>query len=624
MIEGTELLAPARDLACGQAAIDAGADAVYLGAPSFGARARAGNNLDDIATLVTYAHTYWARVYVTVNTLLYDAEVDRAVSLIWQLHAIGVDAIIIQDVGLLESDLPPIPLIASTQMHNHTPARVRFLEQVGLQRAILARELTLGEIRAIRDATNTIELEAFVHGALCVSFSGQCALSYAIGGRSGNRGECAQPCRRRYDLEDSSGRILVKDRYLLSLCDMNRLGNLDSLLAAGISSFKIEGRLKDETYVINVVSAYRQALDHALASTGLRRSSSGRSRINFSPDVHKTYNRGYTPYFLHGRGASSGSRDTPKMVGEPVGTVSEVGPRSFVVQTATELHSGDGIAFFDTTATLQGTVINKTRWTSQGLLVTPNEIAGIRVGTQIHRNHDHAFLTQVRKHPPERTIDVHFTLRERVDGFELQAEDEDGNLTTVPLTIEKVLARKPQQAVETARRQIARTGNTSFHCAGITLAWEAPYFLPFSELNQLRREALEALVSLRLAQRPVARGKVFRDRTPFPESMLSYRGNVLNDRAAAFYRRHGVKEIEPAAEAGLDLRKRIVMTTRYCIQEELGGCPYVAADAAVESPLRATPGFENPLYLVDEKGHRYLLRFYCHAAPDGCEMNVIY
>jgi collagenase-like PrtC family protease len=324
----TELLAPARDLECGRAAVDAGADAIYIGAPRFGARANAGNPLSDIEALAAYAHRFWARVYVTVNTLLHDHEIQQATGLIEQLYGMGVDAIIIQDVGLLECDLPPISLIASTQMHNNSPEKVAFLEQVGFDRVILARELTVEEIRTIRQRTS-IELEFFVHGALCVSYSGQCYMSYAIGGRSGNRGECAQPCRRLYSLVDGSGRLLAPDRHLLSLKDLSLAGDLDALIDAGVCSFKIEGRLKDRAYVTNVVSYYRQQLDDVLSSRGLGRSSSGQSHIGIAPDPAKTFNRGYTTYFLHGRNRHMAALASPKMVGEPLGQVTSMGSASF-------------------------------------------------------------------------------------------------------------------------------------------------------------------------------------------------------------------------------------------------------------------------------------------------------
>jgi collagenase-like PrtC family protease len=604
-----ELLAPAKDLDTGIAAIDSGADAVYIGAPRFGARAKAGNTLEDIAGLVEHAHTYWARVYATVNTLLYDDELPQAVQLIHQLYDLGVDAIIIQDAGLLECDLPPIALIASTQMHNHTPERVAFLEQIGIRRVILARELSLDQIRAIR-ASTAIELETFVHGALCVSYSGQCYMSYAVGGRSGNRGECAQPCRRKYTLVDRDDRPIVADRYLLSLRDLNLSDHLGDLLDAGVTSFKIEGRLKDRAYVVNVVSWYRRELDRALVARGWGRTSSGHSRIDFEPDLSKTFNRGFTAYFLRGRGDPPGQIDSPKMMGELVGMATAVQGQSFVLDTTVSLHSGDGLCWFDDRHGLCGTVVNGVQLTAGGTVVTPQEVAGICAGLQVYRNHDHAFLRQVERSRPVREIAVHLRLESVPGGFLLHAEDEDGNAAMSTLVADRVPARKPDRCEDTTCKQLAKTGHTPFACAGIELAWDRPYFLPVAALNALRRETLDRLVATRAANRPLMQGEVRRNHMPYPEASLTYRGNALNQQAVAFYRRHGVREIAPAAESGLDMGGRVVMRTRYCVKHQLGLC-----DGTVKSS-----GLREPLYLVDLERHHYRLRFDCAA----CEMEVIY
>jgi collagenase-like PrtC family protease len=609
MARRIELLAPARDLDCGLAAIDSGADAVYLGAPRFGARARAGNSLQDIAALVRHAHVYWARVYVTINTLLHDEELPRAVELIHRLYDAGVDAIIVQDVGLLECDLPPIPLIASTQMHNHTVERVAFLEQVGFWRVILARELSLAQIRAIR-AHTSIELETFVHGALCVSYSGQCYMSYAIGGRSGNRGECAQPCRRRYTLVDGDGQTIVQNRHLLSLRDLNLSSHLAELLDAGVTSFKIEGRLKDRTYVVNVVSYYRRELDRVLAARGDARSSSGHSQIEFEPDLNKTFNRGYTTYFLRGRSEPPGALDSPKMVGQALGPVTAVHDQSFVLDTSLSLNSGDGLCWFNDTHELGGTVVNAAQPTPGGVIVTPQEMAGIRPGLQVHRNHDRAFLRQVERSRPDRKIAVRLRLANTAEGLILHAEDEDGNQATGVLEAGQVPAHKPDRAEATARRQISRTGETPFACTGVQLAWDRPYFLPVATLNALRRETLDRLLAVRSANRPVVRGQIRRNEVPYPETRLTYRGNALNRQAVAFYQRHGVQEIAPAAESGLDMAGQVVMRSRYCLKHQLGLC----------DGSRQAGGLRAPLYLVDQDGHRYRLRFDCAA----CEMEVIY
>lgn len=610
-----ELLAPARDLEGGIAAIDSGADAVYIGAPRFGARAQAGNSLDDVARLIEHAHTYWARVYVTVNTLLYDDELPDAVALIRHLDDMGADAVIIQDMGLLECDLPPLPLIASTQMHNHTPERIAFLEQIGIRRAILARELSLEQIRAIR-ARTCIELETFVHGALCVGYSGQCYLSYAVGGRSGNRGECAQPCRRRYSLVDGDGRTLVANRYLLSLRDLNLTAHLGDLLDAGVTSYKIEGRLKDRAYVANVVSWYRRHLDRVLAAragAGYARSSSGSSTIDFQPDVAKTFNRGFTTYFVRGRGEPPGAPDSPKMIGESVGTVTAIRGQSFGLRTHAVLNRGDGLCWFDAEHELCGTLVNEVRPAPDApgvQLVTPEKMAGIAPGRQIYRNQDHAFLRQVEHSRPSRKIAVRFRLEASAAGLHLQAQDEDGNTAAGTLAAHLSPALKPDQAEQTARKQLARSGDTPFACAGLELAWDQPYFVPVAALNALRRETLARLGAARAANRPRLRGQIIRNSAPYPEAALTFRGNALNRQAVAFYRRHGVTDIAPAAESGLDLHGQVVMRSRYCIKHQLGYC----TGARRPSPLH------EPLYLVDDDGHRYRLRFDCAA----CEMEIVY
>ena len=547
------------------------------------------------------------------GTLLRHDERPQAVRLIHELYDLGVDAVIIQDVGLLESGapwvLPPIALIASTQMHNHTPERVAFLEEVGFRRAILARELSLEQIRAIR-ARTSLELECFVHGALCTGYSGQCYLSYAIGGRSGNRGECAQPCRRKYSLVDADGRVLEPPRHLLSLRDLALDAELGALLDAGVTSFKIEGRLKDAAYVKNVVSWYRQQLDNALAERGLARASSGHSHVEFEPDVNKTFNRGYTTHFLHGRGEPSGAIDSPKMVGEPVGRVAAVQGDRFMLDTSLALHGGDGLTWFDAEGELTGTRVNAAEPVGGQVRVTVEDSAGVHPGLEIFRNHDHVFLRQVEQSRPQRRIAVRLKLESTPEGFRLETIDEDGNKAVATLAGVKELAHKPAQAEETACRQLARAGDTAFDVVQVELAWDQAYFLPVSTLNELRRAALARLVKVREANRPRLEANLERNDVAYPESTLTYRGNVLNRQAAAFYRRHGVTEIEPAAESGLDMEGRVVMRTRYCLQHQLGLCDGAGNRANVRQPL----------YLIDADGRRYRLRFRCA----DCEMEVIY
>jgi putative protease len=600
-----ELLAPAGDRERGRAAILCGADAVYIGAERFGAREAAGNSLEDIAWLTAEAHQYWARVYVTLNTLLFDHELAAAERLAWQLHEIGVDGLIIQDAGLLECDLPPLPLIASTQMHNSTPGKVAFLEQVGFQRAILARELTLDEIRAIRHAVSRIELECFIHGALCVSYSGQCALSYATGGRSGNRGQCAQPCRKRYTLEDAGGRPLAERSHLLSLRDLNLSEHLPELLDAGVTSFKIEGRLKDLAYVANTVAHCRARLDAVLARKGLRRSSSGTSCPGFTPDPDKTFNRGYTTYFLHGRSDGLAFPPTPKMVGEEVGRVTQADARGITLATRLALHRGDGVCFFDARGELRGTLVNAVR----GVTIAVQKPQGIRPGMTLYRNHDHVFLSQIAQARTERRIPVAFTLRSAPGGISLVARDADGVTAEFRLARRLEPAKNFAQALDTIRRQLGKTGNSIYACTEVGVEVSPTPFLAVSALNALRREALDALTAARAERRPRATGGAIRSATPYPEHELTSRENVLNKKAEAFYRRHGVTRIEPAAESGLDMHGRTVMITRYCLKHQLGLCP---ACGSREAP-------EEPLFLTDDEGNRLRLHFDCAR----CEMDLI-
>lgn len=596
-----ELLAPAKDLECGVAAINCGADAVYIGAPKFGAREYAGNSFEDIEALAAHAHKYWAKVYVTVNTLLHDDEIEQAQRLISRLYEIGIDGVIIQDTALLEIDLPPIPIIASTQMHNDTPEKVKFLEQVGIKRVILARELDIDQIKAIKAQTN-VELEFFVHGALCVCYSGQCYLSYALGGRSGNRGQCAQPCRKPYRLVDKAGHTLVPETHLLSLKDLNLSDHLAELLQAGVTSFKIEGRLKDKAYVSNVVAYYRAKLDEAMAGMGLVRSSSGKSIVDFTPNPNKTFNRGYTTYFLHGKRAPVGSPETPKMMGERVGRVISASKLGVTLDTNVSLHRGDGICFTDRNGELRGTVINEVR----GRTISPEKLDGIERDTIIFRNHDHEFLTQLNKSNPQRLIGVTLTLKDAPDGLLLTALDEDGNTAEYSEPCERVIAEKPDKALVNFEKQLSKSGGTDFECTGVKIELAEMLFVPMSTLNALRRGVLEKLAEARLANRPIEKREVIKNNVPYPETKLSYMGNVLNSQADAFYRRHGVTQIEPAAETGLNLRNRKVMSTRYCIKHQFGKCNKGATKSG------------EPLMLVDAEGHKLELRFNCKK----CEMEV--
>jgi collagenase-like PrtC family protease len=596
-----ELLAPAKDGSTARAAILCGADAVYLGADRFGAREAAGNALSVIREVTDFAHQYYARVYVTLNTLLYDRELAAARKMAHQLYDIGVDALIIQDVGLLELDLPPLPLIASTQMHNAAVEKVKFWEDVGFSRVILARELTLEQIRQIRGRTG-IELECFIHGALCVGASGRCYLSYALGGRSGNRGQCAQPCRRLYGLQDRRGKSITQGRHLLSLKDLNLSEHLEDLIDAGITSFKIEGRLKDIPYVANTVGFYRQKLDSILSRKGLQRGSSGSVRLAFLPNPEKTFNRGFTDYGLTGRLSSVASIDTPKSVGEYVGTVARVEESSFGLEGPHDLHNADGICFLDRQRNLGGTIVNRI----EGLRVYPQKMHGIHVGQEVYRNFDYAFSRRLAGRVADRKIRLALLLEESASGMILSGTDEDGNQAQIEVAGEKQPAREKETARQTIVTQLTRLGNTIFECSDVQLRTADTYFVPVSRLNAAKRELIEQLLRTRQAHRPRATGGVRKNAVPYPEKHLSYLGNALNEKARAFYHRHGVQSAAPAAESGLDLSGQVVMTTKYCLRQELGLCRRNGSVPA------------EPLILEDEDGRRFELHFRC--GPCGMEI----
>jgi collagenase-like PrtC family protease len=596
-----ELLAPAKDGPTARAAIQCGADAVYIGADRFGAREAAGNAISTIREVTNFAHQYYAKVYVTLNTLLHDRELAAAEKMAHLLYGIGVDALIVQDVGLLELELPPLPLIASTQMHNATPEKVKFWEDVGFSRVILARELTLEQIRQIRSQTR-IDLECFVHGALCVGASGQCYMSYALGGRSGNRGQCAQPCRRLYSLKDQHGQLLVKDRHLLSLKDLNLSDHLEELIDAGITSFKIEGRLKDISYVANTVGFYRQKLDSILSRKSLRRSSSGSVCLGFVPNLEKTFNRSFTDYNLTGETSLIASMDTPKSIGEYLGTVTGVEGSSFTLDGACDLHNADGICFFDRQRNLNGTVVNRV----EGRRIYPQKMHGIYAGQEIYRNFDYAFSRKLGGRIAERKVGLSMLLEESAQGLTLTGTDEDGNQAKIEIVGEKQPAQKKETARQTILTQLTKLGNTIFECPDLQLRTNDIYFLPVSRLNAAKRDLVEQLLRVRQANRPRLTGQARKNTVPYAEKHLTYLGNALNEKARAFYRRHGVESIAPAAESGLDLSGQVVMTTKYCLRRELGLCRRNGSEPA------------EPLFLEDEAGRQFELRFHC--GPCGMEV----
>lgn len=598
-----ELLAPAKNLECGMAAIDHGADAVYIGAPKFGARAAAVNSLEDIAALVEYAHLYNVWIYVTVNTILKDEELKETEEMIRALYRVGVDALIVQDMGIAGLELPPIPLHASTQMDNRTAEKVRFLADAGFRQVVLARELSLREIGKIHEACPDVPLEIFVHGALCVSYSGQCYVSQACFGRSANRGECAQFCRLPFSLVDSNDRVIVKDKHLLSLKDLNQSEELEALLDAGASSFKIEGRLKDVSYVKNVTAAYRQKLDAILARRKeYVRASSGSCRYAFKPQLDKSFSRGFTHYFLHGRTRDVFSFDTPKSLGEEMGTMKEARGNYLTVAGLKSFNNGDGVCYIDEQGKLQGFRINRV----EGNKLYPQEMPRIKPRTVLYRNFDQEFEKILARRSSERKMAVAIRLADTAFGFALTLTDEDDNRVTLSLPRAKEPARTPQE--ENLKTQLAKLGNTPFEAERVDIDFTENWFLPASVLADFRRQAIEKLIAARRInyRRELA---VLRPTThAFPQTTLTYLGNVMNARAASFYAGHGVASIAPAFEQ-TPVEKAVLMFCKHCLRYSMGWCPVHQRE---RSPYR------EPYYLVSTDGKRFRLEFDCR----NCQMKV--
>ena len=598
-----ELLSPAKDLNCGIEAINHGADAVYIGAPKFGARSAAGNSLDDIRELCEYAHLYGARIYVTLNTILKEDELEEAERMIWDLWRVGTDALIIQDMGITRLNLPPIPLHASTQTDNRTPEKVRFLEAAGFTQVVLARELSLNEIRRISEAT-TVPLEVFVHGALCVSYSGQCYLSAALSGRSANRGECAQYCRLPYTMVDATGTEIVSNKHLLSLKDMNRSDQLEALLDAGVSSLKIEGRLKDAGYVKNITAYYRKKLDAVLSRRPeYRRASAGRSTYTFEPVAEKSFNRGFTTFLLEGRTADITAFNTPKSLGEPVGMVKEIKGNSFTVAGLKQLNNGDGLVFFNRKGELEGFRVNRV----EANRVFPLDMPQLTPKTPLYRNFDQAFDKLLAKPSAERKLSVEIEFLDNPFGFTLCMEDETGARIMLTEPFAKELARREQQ--DNIRTQLSKLGNTPFEASKVVVGLSENWFVPSSLLADMRRRGVEKLLEARRARYPRETVKRVQPSVsiPFPERQLTYLGNVANGKARSFYQDHGVEQIDPAFE--LSPRKDVpLMFTKHCLRYSMGWCPTYQKD---KSP------YKEPYYLL-YKDTRLRLQFDCK----HCQMLV--
>lgn len=573
-----ELLAPAKNADYGIEAIRHGADAVYIGGPAFGARATAGNSVEDIARLCTYAHQYHTQVFVALNTILMDNELADAEKLIWQLYEAGADALIVQDMGVLQLNLPPIALHASTQMDNRSPEKVAFLEQVGFSQVVLARELGLSQIRDVAAHTN-MQLEFFIHGALCVAYSGLCNLSHSFSNRSANRGECSQMCRLPGNLKTRQGDVLAQNEHLLSLKDNNQTENLEALIDAGIRSFKIEGRLKDLSYVKNVTAHYRQKLDAIMARRPeFKASSHGRCEHSFIPDPEKTFNRGSTDYFVNER--SQGIKDfrSPKYIGEEVGKVVSIGKDFIQVSSTHEFNNGDGLAFFPANFAmakqsddkLQGLRVNRAEGLKPHILQVPKDL---KVGMTLYRNHNQAFEALLSKESSKRIIGVDLRLSDTQDGLALTLTDIYGLSATVNLVVEKTPATDVDKTLQNTRTQLGKLGSTDFVARSISIDTAQAWFLPASVLNGLRRDGVAALEAARIQGyvRPLP-WKHNQDAV-YPVKHLSYLGNVANEKAKDFYQRHGVIEIQDTYEKNGVTEDVPLMITKHCLRFNFNLCP---------------------------------------------------
>jgi len=613
-----ELLAPAKNLECGIAAIDHGADAVYIGAQKFGARVAAGNSVDDIRQLCTYAHQFSAKVYVTVNTIIYDDELEATRQLLQELSDAGVDAILVQDMAVLSlsSHLSPfithLSLHASTQTDNRTPEKVRWLASLGFKRVVLARELSVDEIAEIHAQVPDVELEVFVHGALCVSYSGQCYASQHCFGRSANRGACAQVCRMKFDLIDADGRELEHQRYLLSLKDLNQYSHLEELVQAGATSFKIEGRLKDVSYVKNVVAAYSQRLDSIIAKHPGQycRASRGHCTYTFTPNLKKTFNRGFTTYFLHGRQPDIFSPDTPKAMGEFVGTVKELRRDSFNVAGTAAFANGDGLCFINKEHDLEGFRVNR----AEGNRLFPQQMPrNLRPGMALYRNNDMEFERQLARQSSVRRIPIVMHLSQTVDGYSLSAEG-----VTATIQCEHQQAEKPQR--DNIIRQLSKLGGTPYECSGVEMPADFNAFIPSSLLADLRRQLVEKISGEKLevrGERLHQSTTSMRTNYPLP-SDYPYLSNIANRLAADFYGTKSLTAFELSANL-LPLTSHLspltshhsalLMQCRHCLQYAMGYCVKHGGHK---------PTYRYPLFLRLGDGKRFRLEFDCK----HCQMNV--
>lgn len=564
-IVSIELLAPAKNVEYGQAAIRYGADAVYIGANKFGARASAGNSVSDIEKLCRHAHLFNAKVYATINTILYENELPLAKKLVYELYDAGIDAIIIQDVALLMMDLPPVKIFASTQMHNYELEKIKFFDKIGIDRFILARELSLNQIKEIRKNTRA-ELEFFVHGALCVSLSGRCYASAHATGYSGNRGECKQICRLKYDLLDDKGNILINQKHLLSLKDLSLADYLEKLIDAGITSFKIEGRLKDLNYVKNITAYYRKKIDELISKNEfLKKSSAGDVYLAFEPSPERSFNRGFTKYFIDGNNSSSlANFSTPKSIGQFVGIVTDLKNNKIKIKSEFEIHSADGLCFYNGKE-LVGFLVNKVEndW------ITPNKKLKIKIGTKLYRNQDYHFEKLLAKDETTRKLPIEIYLN--IVQNKLSIKVKYGDISVEQFANFQYSDKLSQ--FKTIENQLKKTNNTIFEVKKVHINLTQPIFLRLSEINSLRRELLEKLELEILNSYKRTPSQIKKIEENYPTKELDYTENISNSLAEKFYLTYGANIRQKAFEILDDKRNQIVMITKYCLKKEIGECP---------------------------------------------------
>ena len=612
-----ELLSPAKNIDIAKQAILHGADAVYIGGPHFGARHNAGNSVSDIAELVEFAHRFYAKVFVTLNTILHDNELEMAQQLIWQLYDAGVDALIVQDMGILAMDIPPIDLHASTQMDIRTPEKAKFLSDVGFSQIVLARELNLTEIANIHQQIDA-NIEFFIHGALCVAFSGQCYISHAQTGRSANRGDCSQACRLPFTLKDDQGRVVAYEKHLLSMKDNNQSENLIELIQAGVRSFKIEGRYKDLSYVKNITAFYRKKLDEILEkSDDFVSASSGRTQHSFTPDPNKTFHRGATDYFVRGRQSNIGAFDSPKFIGLPIGEMTKVTNQAIDIKSEKVLINGDGLNVMVKREIVGFRADKVEKIANNHYRVFPNELPkvfhSLKLPYQINRNLDHNWQQVLLKESSNRRIGVAFELINQSNVVQLIATSEEGCRVKIALKGEFELAEQSDKALKNIKDSLSKLGQTIYYLTDLEVNLTEIFFIPSSQLNQLRRDIIDKLTLERLTHYQRKLRKPQTEPSPiYPEEHLSFLANIYNHKAREFYAQHGVKLIESAFEAHEVKDDAPLMITKHCLRFAFNLCPKQAKG------IQGVKTKVTPMKLVQNNNEELILKFNCKA----CEMQV--